>query len=259
MLMSDAKIKGLIDSGALVDAVETNIGPVSYDLRTKCFYANGAELSEVELSPGDSVFVGSVESVHLQNDVAARVLLKNSRIRQGLSLDAPLYFPGHSTRFFFRVTNVSANVIRLDTSKGIGQAAFESVEGVEHPYSGAFSDEFSFSGLASYEGAYADQVKELEKKKDEIKGVETRIYGNVMTLFALFAAIFTFVNVNAGALSGTESITWVVVVDLMVLGGFTLLAGLMDAIVSSHRGSKIKWWIITIGLVAIAVSIIIAL
>ena len=46
------------------------------------------------------------ELIHLPSTLVARVMLRNSRIRQGLSLDAPLYFPGHSTRVFFRVTNI---------------------------------------------------------------------------------------------------------------------------------------------------------
>lgn len=255
MLMSDVRISDLISSGVLSDATEANIGPVSYDLRTKCFYADGDELSEVELEPGDSVFVGSIETVRLPGDVAARVMLKNSRIRQGLTLDAPLYFPGHATRLFFRVTNVSADIIRLDTRKGIAQATFEKVDEPKHPYEGVFSDEFDFSGLATYEGAYSAQIKKLDKKKDELKGMESRIYGNVMTLFALFAAIFTFVNVNAGALSGGSPVSSVIVVDLMVLGGFTLLAGVMDSVTSAHRGQRPKWWVVAIGIVAIAVSV----
>lgn len=75
-------------------------------------------------------------------------LLRNSRIRQGLSLDAPLYFPGHGTRLFYRVTNVSGGTITLDKSKGIAQVAFQHVEGtVAHPYHGAFSDELDFNGI----------------------------------------------------------------------------------------------------------------
>ena len=102
--------------------------------------------------------MGSKETVALPGDLAARVLLKNSRIRQGLALDAPLYFPGHSTRVFFRVTNVSADTVSLDASRGIAQLTFETVDGVEHPYEGAFSGEMDFSDLASYEDVYGDQV-----------------------------------------------------------------------------------------------------
>ena len=258
MLLSDTKIRGLMASGVLNGAKEANVGPVSYDLQTKGFYVDGKQKAEVELSPGDSVFVGSKETISLPRDIAARVLLKNSRIRQGLSLDAPLYFPGHSTRIFFRVTNVSADTVSLDSSRGIAQLTFETVDGVEHPYEGAFSDEMDFSGLASYEDVYGDQVRKLDEKRDEIKGLETRIYGNVMTLFGVFAAIFTFVNVNAGALSSDASPSWVVIVDLMVLGGFAFLAGIMDSVVSRRGNGKPRRWLFILAILAIAASIYIA-
>lgn len=259
MLMSDSKIVELIHSGVLEGAKLSNVGPVSYDLVTRGFYLDGKEVAEVELEPGDSVFAGSVETIRLPSDVAARVVLKNSRLRQGLSIDAPLYFPGHSTRLFFRVTNVSADSIHLDTSRGIAQATFERVDGVEHPYEGAFSDEFSFSGLASYENVYGSQVTKVEKKRDEILGIESRIYGNVLTLFGVFAAIFTLVNVNAGALTDGASVSHVVVVDLMVLGGFTLLAAIIDSIVASAGERKAKWWLLAVAVAAIVASVVMSI
>ena len=66
----------------------------------------------------------------------------------GLSLDAPLYFPGHSTRVFFRVTNVNQGAIAVDYARGIAQLVFERVEGdVERSYDGAFVDEFGYRGV----------------------------------------------------------------------------------------------------------------
>ena len=99
--------------------------------------------------PGESVFVGSQEVIHLPNTLAVRVMLRNSRILQDLSLDAPLYYPGHSTRVFFRVTNASQGAIALDCSCGIAQLVFERAEGeVEHSYNGAFADEFDYRGVS---------------------------------------------------------------------------------------------------------------
>lgn len=176
MLLSDGKIKALIKSGVLENANEGNVGPVSYDLTTDYFYVGGERASSAKLMPGDSVFVAAKEVIALPNDLAARVLLRNSRIRQGLSLDAPLYFPGHKTAVFFRVTNVSADEIKLGRSKGIAQIAFERVEGgVEHPYNGEFSGELDFRGMGSYTDVYGGEMRELERKTDEIKGIEQRM------------------------------------------------------------------------------------
>lgn len=160
MYLSDTKIQELIDSKVLLNADASNIGQVTYDLRTDGFYINESKQSEVELGPGDSTFVSCVECVALPNDLTASVLLRNSRIRQGLSLDAPLYFPGHGTRLCYRVINVSGNTIMLDKSKGIAKVAFQHVEGtVAHPYRGAFSDELNFNGLANYSDIYAGELK----------------------------------------------------------------------------------------------------
>lgn len=65
----------------------------------------------------------------------------------GADGERALYFPGHGTRLFYRVTNVSGNTISLDRSKGIAQVAFERVDGpVAYPYAGAFSAELNFNG-----------------------------------------------------------------------------------------------------------------
>lgn len=231
MLLSDKGIKGLVESGAIEGGRASSVGPVSYDLATKCFYTRDGETDRAELMPGDSVFVAPVEVLHVPQGMAARVLLKNSRIRQGLSLDAPLYFPGHTTRAFFRVTNVSADAIALDRTRPIAQVTFETVEDGGTAYDGAFADELDFRGLASYSDVLGPQVRELEAKRDEVAGIERRMYGNVLALFAVFAAIFTLVNVSASALSAASSPAWLVTVDLMVIGGFSLLASAIERIV----------------------------
>lgn len=89
------------------------------------------------------------EHIHQPNTLAASVMLRNSHICQDLSSDVPLYFPGHSTRVFFRMTNVGQDTIVLDCARGIAQLAFERVEGeVEHSYNGAFADEFDYRGVS---------------------------------------------------------------------------------------------------------------
>lgn len=46
------------------------------------------------------------------------------------------------------MTNVSQGAIALDCAHGIAQLVFERVEGeVEHPYNGAFTDEFDYRGV----------------------------------------------------------------------------------------------------------------
>lgn len=61
MLLGDSKILELIDSGTVSGADRSNVGPVSYDLTTRCFYVGGAEKPSVVLAlVAVSVLVASV-------------------------------------------------------------------------------------------------------------------------------------------------------------------------------------------------------
>lgn len=259
MYLSDTKIRELIDNGVLLNADVSNIGQVTYDLRTDGFYVNENKTTGVKLNPGDSAFVSCIECIQLPNDLTASILLRNSRIREGLSLDAPLYFPGHGTRLFYRVTNVSGNSILLDKSKGIAQVAFQRVDGpVAHPYAGAFSDELNFNGLAGYSDVYAEELKKVEHKKDEVVNIESRIYGNVLALFAIFAAIFTLVNVNAAGLSSDITTARFVALDLLIIGGFLIFAYAIEAFLVKDEAKK-SCTPLALGICSIVVAVILAL
>lgn len=168
MLLSHQSILACINDGVIKDGKTENVGPVSYDLTTQNFFTDKTsyirKLTSYTLNPGDSVFVASAEAVSLPNDLAYSVRIKNSRLRLGPHLDAPLYFPGHETRVYFRVTNVSGDVIVLDTKKGIAQLVFERLDQpTDAPYGGAFSDEGAFRGLGDYESRYEHDLKKVEE------------------------------------------------------------------------------------------------
>ena len=188
----------LIEQDVLVNADKNNVGTITCDLRTKRFvFSDGPSRASCKLQHGDSAFVECVEGVQLPHTIAARVLLKNSRIREGLALDAPLYFPGHRTIVYYRVTNVSTDTIILDSARPIAQIAFERVEKpVDNAYEGTFQDEMEFRGMGRYEDVYRDEIERIENTVDEIKSVERKMYGNVMAIMAILAGIFTLVNVN---------------------------------------------------------------
>ena len=200
MLLNDEEIRSLIKSGALADALEKNVGPVSYDLTTKEFYTESGSFSEYVLKPGHSVFVGSKE--------------------------------GEEVTRYFRVTNVSGNEIRLDCGKGIAQMVFEKVDApVTEAYEGAFSEEFDFRGMGEYSDVYSEDVRKLEEKADEIAGIEKRMYGNVLALMAIFAAIFSLVNVNLSGIMAQTPVTQTIVINLVTVGSFAILAALIMAVV----------------------------
>lgn len=259
MVVSDTRIRELMGKGVLCDAVADNIGPVSYDLTTQAFYTNEGKSSRVELAPGDSVFVACREVIALPVDLTARVLLRNSRIRQGLSLAAPLYFPGHHTRVFYRVTNSSGDAITLDATRGIAQLVFEPVSGVvEHPYSGEFSDELDYRGLGRYRDVFANDIKHVEDKAAQVEGIEKRMYGNVLALMAIFAAVFTLVNVNVQA--AAWQLAKIVVLNLATVGSFAFLVGLITVVVRPRErwARVLPWACAVVAFIAAAVVAVVA-
>lgn len=252
-MLSDKEIKALISNGVLLHASDKGVGPVAYDLTTESFHSNDGPMSEVELKPGESIYVAAKEVIALPNNLTARVFLKNSRIRQGLTLDAPVYFPGHKTRVYYRVTNVSSDVIALDSLKGIAQIAFEPVDGtVEQPYAGAFSDEFDYRGMADYSDMYRDDMRKLDSKVDEVKGIERRMYGNVLALMAIFAAIFTLVNINVNAFQAESGLSLVLVANLATVGSFAFLSGIIAMLVKPEvqKTYKLLWAVAVVAFMA---------
>ena len=74
-----------------------------------------------------------------------------------------------------------------------------------------------------------ESSKRLKTKKEEVANIESRIYGNVLALFAVFAAIFTLVNVNAGGSLPIFRPSVSVALDLLIIGGFLVLASAIEA------------------------------
>lgn len=102
MILVDRDIRRLIETGVITNADINQIGSISYDLRTESFaQTDGGILSEITLAPGESAFVACMETVHMPPDMLGYISLRNSRIREGLRLDAPVYQPGHETTIFF--------------------------------------------------------------------------------------------------------------------------------------------------------------
>lgn len=219
----------------------TNIG---YDLTADGFWMADQEQKEVILQPGESVFVQAKENIKLPNDIVGRVVLRNSRIRQGFSLDAPIYQPGHHTSVFCRLTNVSADELVLRSGQQYAMILFEQLAAEpENPYRGAFSDESKFTGLASYEGQYRQQMKVIEKKAEDIKAMEKTIYANVLVILTVFVALFSFITTNLSLLSTNAGTETFLVHNFVLLGCISFLVGLLNGLVKEHCGHK--QWILT--------------
>ena len=246
MVLTDRQIAQRVKSDHLIESYyESCLTNIGYDLRAKKFYTvKGAEDS-VTLLPNESVFVESVEIVDMPKDLLGRVTLKNGRIRLGLTLDSPVYQPGHKTRIYFRLTNVSADIIALDADERYAMIMFEQLTDVpDEPYAGVFKDEFSFRGLGDYADVYKRQRKEIEKKTEDLKELERSIYGNVLAILAIFMALFSFVTLNISLSANSSTVEHYLIFNALLLGGISFLVALINMVM---RNGKWTNWIPAVG------------
>lgn len=121
-------------------------------------------MSECSLVPSETIFVGCVENIHLPANIVARIALRNSRIRQGLQLEAPIYHPGHKTQVYFRVTNISKSVIELSLNDELASITFEKLESEPQKiYNGAFQQENNFKGMSEYSEDLSSRMKHISE------------------------------------------------------------------------------------------------
>ena len=79
-----------------------------------------------------------------------------------------------------------------------------------------------------------------------------------MALFAIFAAIFTLVNVNAGGISSDITTVRFVALDLLIIGGFLVLASAIEAFLVKDKDKKARLPL-GIGVASIVVAVVLAL
>lgn len=231
MILIDKKIKALGEK-VLHPFAESQVGSVCYDLTTAAFFdPDGKQRTEIEIAPGDSVFVQCQEVISLPADLAARVILRNRGIRQGLTLAAPLYQPGHHTPVYFRLTNITDSTIGLQQHDGIAALVFEDLgEAVEKPYAGQYQNELTFKGVGGYLSRF---VKSAQAKVDDVKNVERSIYANVLTVMAVFVAVFGLFSLNASFISRDTTFTKVFLVNAYTIGVIAFLAAIVKRMISS--------------------------
>lgn len=255
MVLVDREVRARVNNESMIESYDerclTNIG---YDLRAKQFTVGGELKDSITLEPGESTFVEPAETVNMPNDLMGQVVLKNSRIRQGLSLEAPFYQPGHQTRVYFRLTNVSADSITLAAGEKYATIVFQKLsQEPEHPYDGTFQKEFNFRGMGDYQDIYKRQMRELEQQKDSIKELEGSIYANVLTILSIFVALFAIVTINVNLAANSATVGTYFVFNALALGCISFLVALLNTVVKD-RPFHITHWLPAIAAFAAAVA-----
>ena len=219
---------------------EKNITNIGYDLTAAAFYKQNKKTEKCELLPGESVFVASHETIHFDSRTVGILQLKNSRLRMGLSLESPMYQPGHTTVIYFRLTNLSSDKLFLKAGEKYAVLVFEQLhDQPKVPYEGAFQKEFDFREMADYSTIYEDQIEKLNDKIGDLQALERSIYGNVITILTIFIAIFSLINVNISLASAAASIPMLLAFNLAVVGGISLFALFLHTLLFRRNENRV--------------------
>ncbi|MGF0145524.1 dCTP deaminase domain-containing protein [Sharpea azabuensis] len=215
---------------------EGSIGIVSYDLIINEIYDPNekATYERYQLNPGDTVFVGSNETVSFPDDCLGFVNLRNSAVRMGIGFYSPVYHPGHRTRIFTRIKNESSDIIMIERGQSVLSLMIYQLDHHVEPYSGKYTDQFDFANVHKFESTKLPDVVRLEKAAKKIEDSEQSIYGNVMTIMTIFIAIFSIVNLNMGLFGKNMSLKNIMIYNDVILTGISLLVTLISVMLGKH-------------------------
>ena len=133
MVLVDRDIKELVVKDNLIGNFnEDRLGAISYDVIIDKFILDGIECDDGEylLKSGSYIYIKTLESLNMLDNICCKVIEKNSLMRIGLKVDWPLYQPGHKTNIFLRVMNISDKDIVLNREMEIAQLIFLELSGI---------------------------------------------------------------------------------------------------------------------------------
>ena len=265
MILTDNDIEKLVSEGKLISKgfSKQHLKGIAYELTISGIIdANGKEISTYTIEPGMTVYVKSNEQLSLPENVAGRVIERNSVMRSGLKVDAPEYIPGHTTFAFLRVQNISASSFTLVKDFAIAQIMFEQLSGIpsqtyDRQENAAFTDEAEYRGLGRYASEYEKLSVSMKNAKDDLEDLKGKIYGNVLTLMGILVAVFSFITVDFNILSKTSELKTIVTVNLSLALSISVLMSIVLFFVNGIK--KKKTALLYVGLVAvIAIATIIS-
>ena len=241
---------------------EKYVNAISYDLHIKGIICNDALQDSYTLHPGEFIFVKTRELIHMPKDLMGRIGEKNSRIRQGLSVAGPHYYPGHRTYIYLRVQNITCANIIIKKDDSIAQLIFEQLESVpEKAYDeqegASFNDEYQYRGLANYRDEYENRMEELKQANESLEEKESHIYANILTIMGIFVSIFSLVMVNFSSVTkGTLTKEFIIPMNLSLGVVITLFMGLILIFLNKAKSKRFLVAYVIILIVLIAMLLI---
>ena len=254
MYLHDEELKRVCLS-ALEGLSENNIQTIAYDLTLETIVEVGEERREkssYSLKPGETVFIASKELLTVPVDCMGFVTLRNSCIRMGLELAAPVYYPGHKTKVFVRITNISNDEVELNRGDSIVSLMLYRLDGeTAHPYDGKYSGQLKYDNINDFTSTRLPELRKIERKADDIKGIEKNIYTNVITIMTIFIGIFSLLNLNLAFLKNDVSTNYMVLYNFMMVTGISILTTLISLVMNSTKKKTIALGIVSVILIVI--------
>lgn len=251
------EISDSLNESVIQNAMPENFQVLSYDLRIKNIIVPDAEANSVlekySLPPDNTVFVSTIEDIQLPNTLVGLVVQRNSIIRRGLVVDAPVYLPGHHTKLFLRVTNITKDDILLVQDNSIASIMFDELSEAVDGYKGKFSDEFDYRGVGNYSADIPRPIK-IDKKIQSIENIEKSLYEKVVTILTIFVGIFSIINLNINFLSKDITYNLMIIYNLMTIGGLGIMISFVGFIINHKR--KTPWVISAFSMVLIIITVI---
>lgn len=248
MILVDSEIKELAHNGELISSgyEEDRVQAISYDMTVGCVIdKNGAEIDSYDLTPSETVFVKTYEELSIPLDIMGRIAEKNSRMRMGLKVDGPHYYPGHKTYAFLRVHNISEKTITVEKGDSIAQIIFEQLsKKPDVPYSekanASFNEEKKYKGLGNYKDAYSEKIKEsVRKEKEDLEIVSQKIYANVITLMGLLLSVFSLISINYDVYKNANlNFKHVIAINLSISYCILVLMGIILVFLNHAKNKK---------------------
>lgn len=273
VILVDSQIRHKIEQHNMIDKKgfkPENLHGISYDIQIdKIIVPSDNEekytnKNRYVIKSGGTVYVKGDISLNMPNDCVGKIVERNSVMRMGLEVSGPCYQPGHKSNVFIRVHNISASDITLNRGQGIAQIMFESLDKEpDIPYSNdqssSYNDEKNYIGVqGEWRGDWLEQIQKYNNKIEEIDNIESRIYGNIITIMGVFITMFSLLTFNFGAISdGSYGFDQILKIDLSLTLVLYILLGNISLIVNKRRQKSfyIMYFVLLIILVIINIKV----
>lgn len=225
---------------------EANVTSVSYDLHIEGIVEDDTLSVAYSLRPNEVIVIKTKEKIKVPDDLLGRIGEKNSRIRQGLSVVGPHYYPGHETYLYLRVQNITSSVIKVKKGDAIAQLFFEQLsekpeKTYENQTNASFNHEDEYRGLGNYKSEYENRIEKIDDANKHLDERINNLYANILTIMGLFVAVFSIIMVNFTNIS-QDKITKEFLIPMNLSLGIviTLFVGLLLIFINK---AKNKWFL----------------